>query len=154
MYVDTNNKRTEQNSEMLATCKLDFVSPGTRAKLHTIYDNLKIGRMVYGELVFKVLMNKAIVNNKHTTRYLQDNYNNLTSYMNTCNYDIAKFILEWRNVVSFLEARGMALTEKFKFCGAPLSSASTPNFLSTRDTSNITTRRTIPQRHISPLTSF
>ena len=34
--------------------------------------------------------------------------------MTTCDSDIAKFILEWRNVVSLLEARGMVLTDKFK----------------------------------------
>ena len=34
--------------------------------------------------------------------------------MTTCNSDIAKFILEWRNVVSLLEDRGVVLTDKFK----------------------------------------
>ena len=34
--------------------------------------------------------------------------------MSTCNSDIAKFILEWRNVVSLLEARVVVLTNKFK----------------------------------------
>ena len=34
--------------------------------------------------------------------------------MTTCDCDIAKFILEWRNVVSLLEARGVVLTDKFK----------------------------------------
>ena len=50
---------------------------------------------MYGELVFKRLMNKAIVDNKQTTMYLQDQYDNLPSYVTTCNSDIAKFILEW-----------------------------------------------------------
>ena len=57
---------------MLMTCILASVSPGTRANLHTIYDDLKIVGMVYGELVCKGLMNKAVVGNKQTTRYLQD----------------------------------------------------------------------------------
>ena len=34
--------------------------------------------------------------------------------MTTCDSDIAKFILEWRNVVSLLEAYGVVLTDKFK----------------------------------------
>ena len=34
--------------------------------------------------------------------------------MTTCNSDIAKFILEWRNVVSLLEDRGVLITDKFK----------------------------------------
>ena len=59
-------------------------------------------------------MNKAIVDNKQTARYLQDKYDNLPSYMTTCDSDIAKFILEWRNVVTLLEARGVVLTDKFK----------------------------------------
>ena len=71
VYIYADNKRAEQNSEMLATCILASVSTGTRAELHTIYKYFKIGRMVYGKLVFKGLMNKAIVKNKQSTRYLQ-----------------------------------------------------------------------------------
>ena len=99
---------------MLATCILTSVSAGIRVELHAIYEDFKIGRMLYGELFFKGLTNKAIVDNKHKTRYLQYQYDNLPSYMTTCDSDIAKFILEWRNVVILLEARGMALTDKFK----------------------------------------
>ena len=58
--------------------------------------------MVYGELVFKVLMNKYIFDNKQTTWYSLDQYENLPLYMNTCDSDIVKFILDWRNVVSLL----------------------------------------------------
>ena len=114
MYVDADNKRAEQNSEMLATCILASISTGTGVQLHAIYNNFKIGGMVYGELVFKGLMNKAIVDNKQTTRYVQDQYENLPSYMTTCDSGIATFILEWRNVVSLLEVRGVLLTDKFK----------------------------------------
>ena len=114
VYVDANNKRAEQNSEMLATCILASVSAGTRSELRAIYDNFNIGRMVYGELVFKGLTNKAIVDNRHKTRYFQYQYDNLPSYMNTCDSDSTNFILEWRNVVSLLEARGVVLTDKFK----------------------------------------
>ena len=59
-------------------------------------------------------MNKAIVEKKQTTSYLQDKYDNLPSYMTNCEYDIAKFILEWQNVVTLLEAHGVVLTDKFK----------------------------------------
>ena len=99
---------------MLATCILASVSPGTRAKIHAIYDNFKIGRMVYGKLFFKGMMNKAIVDNKQTTRYLLYQYDNLPLYMTTCDSEIEKFILEWLNVVSLLESRGMVLIDKFK----------------------------------------
>ena len=34
--------------------------------------------------------------------------------MTTCDSDIEKFILEWRNLVSLLEARSVVLTDKFK----------------------------------------
>ena len=112
--VNAGNKRADQNSEMLATCILTSVSSGTRVELHAIYDNFKISRMVYGKLVFKGLMNKAIVNNKQTTRYLQNQYDNLMSYMTTCDSDITNFIQEWRNVVSLLEDRGVLITDKFK----------------------------------------
>ena len=70
--------------------------------------------MVYEELVFKKLMNKTIFNNKHTTPTLQYWYENLPSYVTTCESGIEKFILELRNVVSLLESRGVVLTDKFK----------------------------------------
>ena len=94
---------------MLTTSILTSVSPGTRADLHVIYEKFNIDGMVYVELVFKELMNKAIFDNKQTTWYLQDHYDNLPSYMTTCDFDIAKFILEWRNLVRLLEARGVVL---------------------------------------------
>ena len=59
-------------------------------------------------------MNKDIVENKQTTQYLQDNNDNLLSYMTNCDSDIAKFILEWHNLVSLLEARGVVLTDNLK----------------------------------------
>ena len=58
VYVDANNQRAEQNSDILTTCILAYVSTGTRADLHAIYDDFKIGGMVYGELVFKGIVNK------------------------------------------------------------------------------------------------
>ena len=112
MYVDVDNKCAEQNYDTPATCILASVFPGTRAELHAICDYFKIGGMVYDELVFKVLMNKDISDNKQTTRYLQYQYKNLLSCMTTCASDIAKFILEWRSVVSFLESLGVVLTYK------------------------------------------
>ena len=114
VYVDTENKRAEQNSDMHETCILASVSLGTRAELHAIYDNYKIRRMVYGDLVFKGMMKKAIVDNKHTAWYLYDQYDNLPLYMTNCDSNIVKFILEWRNVVSLLEARGVVFTDKLK----------------------------------------
>ena len=58
VYVDANNKRIEQNFEVLATCILASISEGNRAKLHAIYNDFKIGGIVYVELLFKGLMNK------------------------------------------------------------------------------------------------
>ena len=114
VYIDADNKHTEQNFDMLATCILASVYARTRSKLHAIYENLKIGGIVYDELFFKGMTKKDISNNKKTTRYLQDQYENLPSYMTNCDSDIAKFILEWRNIVILLEARGVVLTDKFK----------------------------------------
>ena len=88
------NKIAEHNSEILVTCILTSISAETRAKLHAVYDDFKIGGMVYCNLVFKGPMNKDIVNNKQKTRYLPDNYSNLPLYMITCDSGITKFILD------------------------------------------------------------
>ena len=44
--VDADNKHTEQNFDMLATCILASVYARTRSKLHAIYDDFKISGMV------------------------------------------------------------------------------------------------------------
>ena len=113
MYISANSKRIEQKYEMLTTCILRSVSAETWAELHIVYDDFNIDGMIYFELVFNGLMNKAIIINTHMTRYLQDKYDNLPSYMTSCYSGIAKFILEWRNLVSFLEAHGLVITNKF-----------------------------------------
>ena len=114
VYVDLDNRRADQNSEMLTTCILAFLSPVTQAKPQAIYDNFKIGGMVYGELFFKGLTDKYIFDNKQTNRYLQNQYNNIPWYMTTFDSDIAKFILEWHSIVILLEACGMVLTDRIK----------------------------------------
>ena len=154
MYVDADNKRAEQNSEMLATCILTSISTGTRVQLHAIYDNFKIGGMVYGELVFKGLMNKVIVDNKQTTRYVQDQYENLPSYMTTCDSDIATFILEWRNVVSLLEVRGVLLTDKFKILWHAFDLCKDAYFVENMGHKQEPMGRTRSQYPCSPSTSF
>ena len=49
--------------------------------------------MLYGELFFKGLMNKSIVDNNHTNRYLQYHYENIPLYTTTCDSNTVKFIL-------------------------------------------------------------
>ena len=93
VYVDANNQRADQNYEMLATCILAYVSARNRAKLHAIYNDFNISGMVYVELVFKGLVNKAIVDNKQTARYLRDQYDNLPAYITTCDSNIETFII-------------------------------------------------------------
>ena len=55
--------------------------------------------------------------------------------MTTCDSGIAKFILEWRNVVSLLEARGVVITDKLKILWRALRCARTHTFSSTWDAS-------------------
>ena len=109
-----NNQHREQNSESLATCIMDSLSEQTRAYMKSIYATLKIDGHIYGELVFKALMNKAVIDNKKTTRHLQDRYDSLPQFMTSCDSIIPEFILEWREVVALLEARGEAINDKFK----------------------------------------
>ena len=52
------------------------------------YEDYKINGEICGELVFKGLMNKTIVDNKQTMRYLQDEFENLLSNMTSCDSNI------------------------------------------------------------------
>ena len=58
VYVDADNQRAEQNSEMRTTSILASISAVTRSKIHAIYDGLNIEGMVYGELVSNRVMKK------------------------------------------------------------------------------------------------
>ena len=113
-YLQGTNHRAEQNSEQLARCIMASVTPNTHAELMATYEDYKINGEICGELVFKGLMNKTIVDNKQTTRYLQDEFDNLPSNMTSCDSNIPEFILQFRNITSLLEARGTVLPDKFK----------------------------------------
>jgi hypothetical protein len=78
------------------------------------YEDYKINGEICGELVFKGLMNKTIVDNKQTTRYLQDEFDNMPSNITSCKSKIPEFTLQFRNITSLLEARGTVLPDKFK----------------------------------------
>ena len=53
----------------------------------------KVAKVAVGELLFKVLFNKAIIDNKQTTRKLQDLLNNCLSKMGYLESNIESFIL-------------------------------------------------------------
>ena len=54
------------------------------------------------------------MDNKQTTRYLQDGFENMSSKMTSCDSNIPEFILKFCNITSLLEARGTVITDKFK----------------------------------------
>ena len=91
-----------------------YVTPNNHAKLTATYEDYKINSEGCGELVFKGLINKTIVDNKKPTRYLQDDFDDMPSNMTSCDSNIPKFILQFLNTTSLLEARGTMLPDKFK----------------------------------------
>ena len=51
---------------------------------------------------------------KQTTTQLQDRYDAPPQFMTSCDSNIPELILEWREVVALLEARGEVINDKFK----------------------------------------
>ena len=107
------NLRAEQNSEALATCIMQSVADNTEAELLSTLHEYEIEGKEYGELIFKALMQKTLIDNQQTTRHLRDQYDQFPQYMMQVESDIPKFILRWRNVVRQLEARGETIDDKF-----------------------------------------
>ena len=59
-----------------------------------------------GEFLFKLIINKAIIDTRATANHLRENITNLDTYMSTVNSGIEKFNLYVKVKVDGLESRG------------------------------------------------
>jgi hypothetical protein len=103
--------RQLQNSAQLCECLFASLAPDT-AEIAMSESHLFTSQGIQsGELLFKFLMNKAIIDNKQTTEKLRGQWENMPSKMGDLKSDIDKFVLCYRNVTAMLKARGKEITE-------------------------------------------
>lgn len=103
--------RQLQNSAQLCECLMALLSPGT-AEIAMSESHLFTSQGIQsGELLFKFLMNKAIIDNKQTTEKLKGMWDNMPSKMGDLKSDIDKFVLHYRNITTMLKERGKIITE-------------------------------------------
>lgn len=109
-----NPSRAAQNSSQMCTFLLDSLTESTRTEIMQVKDEWSIGEEGQGPMLFKVLMNKTIVDNNHTTRFLEDRFDELPQMMTTFDSDINRFHLEYREIVALLKGRGKTNLDEFK----------------------------------------
>ena len=103
--------RKLQHSAQLCECLMASLSTGT-AEIAMAESHLWTSQDIQsGELLFKFLMNKAIIDNKQTTEKLRGMWENMPAKMGDLSSDIDKFVLYYRSITTILRARGKVLTE-------------------------------------------
>ena len=98
------------NSAHMAECLLASIYPETYEIVLVDQHLWKAQDMACGEKLFKLLMNKAIIDNKQTTRKLQDQWENYPAKMGDLDSNIDKFIFFYRNITMMLRARGRVIS--------------------------------------------
>lgn len=106
--------RAAQNLTQMCTLLLDSLAEGTRMEIMQVKEEWSINEEGHGPMLFKVLMNKTVVDNNHTTRFLKDRYNELPQMMTTFNSDISRFHMEYGEIVALLEGHGKTNLDRFK----------------------------------------
>jgi len=107
--------RRAQNAVHMSTFLLASLKKGTQADLLANKQEWSIDGETYGPLLFKAIINKAIVDNHQTTSFLEDRLEGMSAFMIECDSDINRFHLEFREVVQLLEGRGKTGIDKLKY---------------------------------------
>ena len=66
--------------------------------------------MAYGKKLFKMSMNKAIIDNMQMTRKFQDQWDNYPAKMGDLDSNIDKLILFYCNITMMLRTRGRVIS--------------------------------------------
>ena len=99
-----------QNSVQLVECLINSIYPETSKIILAEQHLWKAQIMASSKKLFKLLTNKAIIDNKQTTRKLQDHFDNCSSKMGDLDSNIHTFILFYRNITMMMPAQGKIIS--------------------------------------------
>ena len=101
-----NQDRRAQNDAQLYHCIKNSLTPEAERKILAERDQYHINGIPSGLLLFKLLMQKAIIDTWATSSLMRENLSNLDSYMSTVKSDIEEFNRYVKLNYQGLQARG------------------------------------------------
>jgi hypothetical protein len=104
-YIEGNTRRT-QNSAQLLSCIKESLSDAGKLKILSESDKWKVEGKESGILLFKIIMQKAVVDTRATSSFFRENLTSLDSYITTIDSNIELFNQYVNINRSGLQARG------------------------------------------------
>jgi hypothetical protein len=103
--------RQAQNNTMMYKCIKNSIEEEGKVKILAELDSYHVQGVGCGPLLFKVIMGKAVVDNRATASFYRNNLLELDSYMSTINGDVALFNHYVKQQVYNLKARGETVND-------------------------------------------
>jgi len=121
-YINTESRQA-QNNQMMVECLLASLTEACFYKISNEESKYMMNKVPSAALLYKLLMQKAIIDTRATTYKFRTSLNNLSTYMGTVNSNIELFNHHVKNAEEGLSARGetvndlcMKLFQGYKAC--------------------------------------
>jgi hypothetical protein len=89
-YINGNSRRTQNSAQMLS-CIKESLSDAGKLKILSESDKWKVNGKESGVLLFKIIMQKAVVDTRATSSFFRENLTSLDSYITTIDSNIELF---------------------------------------------------------------
>ena len=123
------NNRQSQNNQMFVKLIIESITTKVRQKISNEEQTISINGVRVGALIFKLIMNKTIIDTRATSAAFRRDLSNLDIFMATCNSNIETFNEHVNSAVSGLEARNEAIDDLLTHLFAGYKIASDTKFV-------------------------
>jgi hypothetical protein len=89
-YINTNSRRTQNSAQMLS-CIKESLSDAGKLKILSESDKWTVGGKESGVLLFKIIMQKAVIDTRATSSFFRENLTSLDTYITTIDSNIELF---------------------------------------------------------------
>jgi len=130
-HVDTyrnNNDRKAQNADHMCTFLLDSLEANTRDAMTSAKKDWSVDGKGYGPMLYKAIINKTIVDNHHTTAFLEDRLEKLPEFMIDVDSGVGELNKEFREITALLEGRGKTGIDGMKYLFRAYAVCKDPKF--------------------------
>ena len=127
-YFNQNNRQA-QNDQQMYTCIKNSLTPDTEKKILAERDKYHINHVPCGPLLYKLLLQKAIVDNRATSNLMRANLTELVPYMETIDYNIELFNEYVKLNYEGLNARGEVCSDIIIYLFKAYLTVTNPEFI-------------------------
>jgi hypothetical protein len=89
-YINGNSRRTQNSAQMLS-CIKESLSDAGKLKILSESDKWKVNGKESGVLLFKIIMQKAVIDTRATSSFFRENLTSLDAYITTIDSNIELF---------------------------------------------------------------